>query len=93
MIDEPTTSQQAEVASDQQKPQRIVREYKIPHEDYNGDHLDFEHLLAIGFLFERFSSPLLVADDCVGEFGSHVTFLLLVEYCDFQLLHLDTILG
>uniref|UniRef100_A0A915HIW1 Uncharacterized protein n=1 Tax=Romanomermis culicivorax TaxID=13658 RepID=A0A915HIW1_ROMCU len=31
MMDEPTTSQQAEVASDQQKPQRIVREYKIPY--------------------------------------------------------------
>uniref|UniRef100_A0A915HI61 Uncharacterized protein n=1 Tax=Romanomermis culicivorax TaxID=13658 RepID=A0A915HI61_ROMCU len=29
MIDEPTTSQQAEEATDQQKPQRIMREYKI----------------------------------------------------------------
>uniref|UniRef100_A0A915IN98 Uncharacterized protein n=1 Tax=Romanomermis culicivorax TaxID=13658 RepID=A0A915IN98_ROMCU len=31
MIDEPMTSQQAEVASVQQKPQQIIREYKIPH--------------------------------------------------------------
>uniref|UniRef100_A0A915I8J8 Uncharacterized protein n=1 Tax=Romanomermis culicivorax TaxID=13658 RepID=A0A915I8J8_ROMCU len=31
MMDKPTTSQQAEVASDQQKPQRIVGEYKIPY--------------------------------------------------------------
>uniref|UniRef100_A0A915KS89 Uncharacterized protein n=1 Tax=Romanomermis culicivorax TaxID=13658 RepID=A0A915KS89_ROMCU len=30
MMEEPTTSQQAEVASEQQKPQGIVREYKIP---------------------------------------------------------------
>uniref|UniRef100_A0A915L2M0 Uncharacterized protein n=1 Tax=Romanomermis culicivorax TaxID=13658 RepID=A0A915L2M0_ROMCU len=31
MIDEPSTSQQAEIASEQQKPQRTVREYKIPY--------------------------------------------------------------
>uniref|UniRef100_A0A915KQM7 Uncharacterized protein n=1 Tax=Romanomermis culicivorax TaxID=13658 RepID=A0A915KQM7_ROMCU len=31
MIDEPTRSQQAEMASFQQKPQQIVREYKILH--------------------------------------------------------------
>uniref|UniRef100_A0A915J1F1 Uncharacterized protein n=1 Tax=Romanomermis culicivorax TaxID=13658 RepID=A0A915J1F1_ROMCU len=31
MFDEPTTSQQAGVAGEQQKPQRTVREYKIPY--------------------------------------------------------------
>uniref|UniRef100_A0A915L5B9 Uncharacterized protein n=1 Tax=Romanomermis culicivorax TaxID=13658 RepID=A0A915L5B9_ROMCU len=31
MIDEPTMSQQAEMASEQQKPQGTVREYKIPY--------------------------------------------------------------
>uniref|UniRef100_A0A915KRM3 Uncharacterized protein n=1 Tax=Romanomermis culicivorax TaxID=13658 RepID=A0A915KRM3_ROMCU len=34
MIDEPTTSQQAEEATDQQKPQRIVREYKILYRQF-----------------------------------------------------------
>uniref|UniRef100_A0A915JR58 Uncharacterized protein n=1 Tax=Romanomermis culicivorax TaxID=13658 RepID=A0A915JR58_ROMCU len=34
MIDEPTTSQQVEMASKQQKPQRTVREYKIPYRQH-----------------------------------------------------------
>uniref|UniRef100_A0A915I7N2 Uncharacterized protein n=1 Tax=Romanomermis culicivorax TaxID=13658 RepID=A0A915I7N2_ROMCU len=38
MIDEPMTSQQAEVASNQQKPQRIIREYKIPYRQFGRQH-------------------------------------------------------
>uniref|UniRef100_A0A915HX63 Uncharacterized protein n=1 Tax=Romanomermis culicivorax TaxID=13658 RepID=A0A915HX63_ROMCU len=40
MMDEPTTSQQAEVASNQQKPQRIVREYKIPYRRFGRQGLE-----------------------------------------------------
>uniref|UniRef100_A0A915HT26 Uncharacterized protein n=1 Tax=Romanomermis culicivorax TaxID=13658 RepID=A0A915HT26_ROMCU len=36
MIDEPTTSQQAKVASVQQQQQRTVGEYKIPHPQFVG---------------------------------------------------------
>uniref|UniRef100_A0A915JSX8 Uncharacterized protein n=1 Tax=Romanomermis culicivorax TaxID=13658 RepID=A0A915JSX8_ROMCU len=31
MVDKPTTSQQAEMANEQQQPRRIVREYNVPH--------------------------------------------------------------
>uniref|UniRef100_A0A915J0F8 Uncharacterized protein n=2 Tax=Romanomermis culicivorax TaxID=13658 RepID=A0A915J0F8_ROMCU len=31
MIDERSTSQQAQTASQQQQPRQIIREYKIPH--------------------------------------------------------------